>query len=220
MKFRLATLLCFCLFPLSMAQQRVDNFLDLTKVKPHQDEKLVRHEGGGVSVSHDTPFPKLPLQITLLSIDKASYQMGEEMIFDVVIKNVGQDVVVIPWSPYRDRVQPDDETHPAGYADANLGLVLSDKVVGEQVVFGPWLYGSDRVPSSLKRLRPGKTVRIRAAGRWALTSADASQVILSRLPQSYSVRAIFSLSRHTFNPQPRPVISANSATVELNKRKK
>lgn len=41
-------------------------------------KELVFKDGGGVSGSHDTPFPKLPLKITLLGLDKRSYQMGEE----------------------------------------------------------------------------------------------------------------------------------------------
>src|SRR5260370_1344852 len=135
-----------------VVQRGADNLLAVGKVKPHQDEKLTARGGGGVSGSHDTPFPKLPLEITLLSIDKSSYQMGQEMIYDVVIKNVGRDLVVIPWSPDRDRIQLDEETYPAGYMDANLGLVLSYKVMGDQIIYGPWLYGSDRVPSSLKSL--------------------------------------------------------------------
>ena len=78
MRFRFASVLCLCLFLTTMAQQRADSFLDLTKVMPPVRKELVLTDGGGVSVSHDTPFPKLPLKITLLGLDKRSYQMGEE----------------------------------------------------------------------------------------------------------------------------------------------
>ena len=75
MRFWFATILCLCCsFLISMVQGQEDSFLDLTKVKPPMRKELVLKDGGGVSGSHDTPFPKLPLEITLLSLDKSSYQ--------------------------------------------------------------------------------------------------------------------------------------------------
>lgn len=217
MKF-FAPMISLCLLLMPMAQGRSDNFLDLTKLKPPKDEKLTARGGGGVSGSHDTPFPKLPLEITLLNLDNGSYKMGQEMIYEVTIRNVGQDIVLIPWSPDPTEVRRNGQTYPSGYADGNVGLVIHDEIAGDQVVYGPWLYGSDLVPSSLKKLRPGQTVRIRAPGRWAIADSNGSQRILSRLPQKYVVRARFSLSNHTFAPQPEPIMSANSVTVELKRR--
>ena len=219
MTFRRATVICLCLFVIPTAQAQSDSFLDLTKVKPPKNEKLFDSRDLTLSVSNDTRFPRLPLKITLLSLDKGSYQMGDEVIYDVVIRNVGQDIVVIPWSPDRDQVKPEEKTYPPGYVDATLSLVITDKVLGEQMIYGPSLYGSEYVPSSLKKLRPGQAVRIRAPSHWALMSDDASQGILSRLPQTFAVRARFSLMKHTFSPSPEPVVSTNSGTVELKKRK-
>jgi len=123
-----------------------DSFLDLTKVNPSLRKELVLKDGGGVSGSHDTPFPTLPLEITLLSLDKSNYQIGEAVIYDVAIKNVGQDAVVIPWSPDRYQIRP-DETYPSGYVSAILSLVITDKVLGEQIIYVASVYGSQRVPS-------------------------------------------------------------------------
>lgn len=218
MKFRFAPLLSLWFLLVPMPQRQAGNFLDLTKVKSPRDEKLIARGGGGVSGSHDTRFPKLSLKITLLSIDKRSLQMEEEMIYEVAIRNIGHDTVVIPWSPYQGQLRPNESAYPPGYIDAKLGLVFSDKILGEQIIFGPWLYGSDREPSTVRKLRPRQTVRIRAPVRWQIMSADVSQDILSRLPQKYIVRARLILSRHAFSPQPEPVVSANSVTVELKKQ--
>lgn len=218
MTFKLATVIYLCLFVIPTAQAQSDSFLDLTKVKPPTSGKLF---GGGdivISASNDTPFQRLPLEITLLRLDKRSYQMGDEVIYDVVIRNVGQDIVVIPWSPDRDQVKPEEMTYPPGYVDATLSLSITDEVLGEQLIYGASVYGSEQVRSSLKKLRPGQAVRIRAPSHWALMSDDASQGILSRLPQTFAVRARFSLMKHTFSPSPEPVVSTNSVTVELKKR--
>jgi hypothetical protein len=218
MTLRLATVIYLCLFVIPGAQGQTDSFLDLTKVKPPTSGKLF---GGGdivISATNDTRIPKLPLEFTLLKLDKRSYQMGDEVVYDVVIRNVGRNVVVIPWSPDRDRVKPEEKTYPAGYMDATLSLIITDKVLGEQSIYGASMYGSQHVRSSLKKLRPGQAVRIRAPSHWALTSDSASQGILSRLPQTFTVRARFSVMKHTSSPSPEPVTSNNSVTVVLKRR--
>jgi hypothetical protein len=204
---------------MAVIAQRGNDFLDLTKVKPpKEEEKGPRTAGGGVSVSQDTPFPVLQLEITLLKLDRNRYSMGDTVIYEAAIRNVGRDVVVIPWSPYREQVRA-NENYPPGYVEANVGLVVKDKVFGEQVIFGPWLFGADAAPQTLKKLRPGQTVRIRASGRWGdFYDANVFQGFLAKLPQRYDVHARFTLSRHTFTPQPQPIISGNSMNVELRKR--
>lgn len=207
-----------CLFLVPVACGQGDNFLDLTKFKPAKEEKLFASGGGGVSGSYNTRSPKLPLKITLLSLDRRSYRIGENLIFDVTIKNVGKDIVVIPWSPDRAQIRPDEKGFPPGYLDATLSLAITDRVLGEQIIYGPLLYGSELVPSSLRKLLPGQTVRIRAPSRWALMSADAAHGIISRLPLTFAVRAKFSEMGHTSSPWPEPLISTNSIVVELKKR--
>lgn len=219
MTLRLATVIYLCLFAIPTAQAQNNSFLDLTKVKPPKTEKLFDSRDLTLSVSNDTRFPRLPLEITLLRLDKHSYQMGDEVIYDVVIRNVGQDIVVTPWSPDRDQVKPEEKTYPPGYMDATLSLVIRDEVLGEQRIYGASVYGSQLVPSSLKKLRPGQAVRIRAPSHWLLTSDDAARGILSKLPQTFAVRARYSVMGHTSSPWPEPVVSTNSIKVELKKRK-
>jgi hypothetical protein len=211
--FKFALVLCLCHALVAVGQD--ESFLDLTKVHPVPERKT----GGGdfnVSGGNDTRSPTLPIQITLFGLNEARYQMGDEVLYDVVITNVGRRDVVIPWSPYEDEIKP-DANYPPGYLVGSFGLVINDLVLGEQTIYGPVLYGSDRVPSSLKRLRSGQKVTIHIPSRWLLTGDDAAHKILTRLPQKYAVRARFSLIDRTVNP-PRPVISANSVTVELNKK--
>lgn len=218
MRLRFVAIFCLSWFLIPEVKGQNNDFLDLTKVRPPSEKKVSRTIGGGVSGSNDTRSPKLPLQITLISLNKHSYEMGEEMIYNVVIRNVGRDVVVIPWSPDRDQIKPEEMTYPPRYVDAILSLVITDEVLGEQMIYGPSLYGSEHVPSSLKKLRPGQAVRIRAPSRWVLMSDDAAHGILSRLPQTFVVRARFSVMDRTVNP-PEPVVSTNSVTVELKKRR-
>ena len=219
MTFRLAAVVCLCLFVITTTHAQNDSFLDLTKVKPSKNEKLF---GGGdiaIAASNDTRIPRLPLKITLLKLDKRSYLMGDEAIYEVVIKNVGPKIILIPWCPDREEVKPEEKTYPPSYMDATLSLVITDKILGEQIIDGSSLYGSEHVPSSLKKILPGQAVRIRAPGHWLLTSDDSLHGILSRLPQMFAVRARFTLLMHTLSPSPDPIVSNNSVSIELKKRK-
>lgn len=212
-----AVTLCFFLFlaSVSLSKAQENDFLDLTKIKLPERKELVLTDGGGASGSNDTRIPNLPLEITLTGLDKNSYQIGEDMIYDIRISNVGQELVWIPWSPDRHQVRPDN-AYPSGYMSAILTLVITDAKMGQQEIFGIPLYGSRRVPGSLKALPPRKTVRIRASGRWDFMSSD--NAFLSDLPQTYGVRAKLNLIYLPPSPSPEPVLSTNSTSVQLQSR--
>src|SRR5262245_42062319 len=120
--FKFALALCLCHALVATGQRQDESFLDLTKVRPRPERKT----GGGdigVSGGNDTRSPTLPIRVTLLGLSEVSYQIGGEMLYDVVITNMGQREIVIPWSPYEDEIKP-DANYPPGYLVGSFALLI------------------------------------------------------------------------------------------------
>src|SRR4051812_40272831 len=45
------------------------------------------------------------LTVTLNQIDRTSYVMGDPLIYEVLIRNVGKNAIAVPWSPDVDTFQ-------------------------------------------------------------------------------------------------------------------
>jgi len=221
MRNGLTTILCLSLLFVPIAQHQDDNFLDLTKNRPPQKKRThLVGKGGGVGVGNGLHMQKtVPLKLTLLSLDKRSYQLGDHWIYEVILENITRDTLVIPWSPDYDRVKPDEEKDPPGYLHAFLSLVINDEVSGQQFMPGEVIYGSELVPGSLKRLHPGQKVRIRASGQIYFGQADVYKRVLAKLPDRFDVRANFTLWDRPINPCYEPAVSTNSITIELKRRR-
>jgi len=216
---RRTMILCLCLLLAPIGQAQNENVLDLTKIKVVKKEVMGPKTGGGVSTSrgHSQPVEYAPLKITLLSLDKRRYALGEEVIYEVKLENITEEILVIPWSPDRDAVKPEEESDPPGYVVAILRLVIMDETSGDQFVTGQVLYGSHLEPSSLKYLWPGEMVKIRAPSRWDFLGADVAKRIREQLPRTFEVRARFSFLHGAGTSSYKPALSANSWTIELTK---
>lgn len=221
MKLTVSTICCFLLLLEPIFQQRNDDFLDLTKPKRPQKERAGGRGtggGGGMGNGHIPPRTIIPMKVTLLSLDKSSYQLGDQVIYEVVLENITQDTLLIPWSDDYDEVKPDEDRNPPGYIHASLSLEIKDeRGVYKFMALQP-IVGSQMVRGSLKSLRQGQKVRIRAPGSWWFTSEDEKKRVLEKLPQTFEVRARFDLEDRPIDPRYEPALSANSLTVELRKR--
>jgi len=218
MKTGLTTIFCLCLMVGPTVQRQEDDFLDLTKIKPPKQRRTSIIAGGGMASTDGSPSPKPRLKVTLLSLDKRSYQLGDKFIYEVMLENITESVFVIPWTSDYYSVKPYEGSDPPGYVSASLRLVIKDEVSGEASAAGEGVYGSELVPGSLKRLRPGQKVRIRALGQWWFGSEEATKRIMMKLPQAYDVQARFSFLDVGGKPWYEPALSANSLSVELRKR--
>jgi hypothetical protein len=217
----LSGICCCCLLVGPMWQQRDQGFLDLTKPRPPQKERGGgRGEGGSGGGGDGVVSPRrvVPVRVTLLSLDKDSYQLGDQVIYEVMLENITNATLVIPWSDDYDRVKPDEETDPPGYLTATLYLVLGDRPAYDPFTALQGIYGSRLVSGSLKKLLPGQTVRIRAPGTWWFYSEDEEKRVLAMVPHTFEVRARFTLQDRPINPRYEPALSANSLAVELTKR--
>ncbi|MGH9879389.1 MAG: hypothetical protein ACRD5H_17295, partial [Nitrososphaerales archaeon] len=204
-----------------LASYQDDNFLDLTRIKrsPANESKTTgKGQGVGAVVGHTSKSRSNPLKVTLLSLHKQSYQLGDEIIYDVSLENISNSIAIIPWSPDQDAVKPDENKTPPGYLVANLSLVIIDEISGEQFIAGQGLYGSTVVPRSLKRIAPKQSVRIRVPGRLVFYSADEAKRISQKLPYKVEVRARFSFLQGHSASQVESIASTNSIFVDLKKR--
>lgn|SRR5262249_54907217 len=208
------TMLYFLLGSVLLFQD--NDFLDLTKATLAGSERSIgRGQGKGYTgMGHTREIRVNPFKITLLGLNKNSYQIGDEAVFDVEIENITKNPVVIPWSADYNKVKPDEEKTPPGYLEANLSLILVDGISGEQLTIGQGLYGSELLPGSLKKLEPKHPVRIRTPSRLFFLRADTNSQILSRLPLRVEMQARYII----LNGEYRPVISSKGISIELKKR--
>lgn len=110
---------------------------------------------------------RIPFEVTLLSLDRSGYALGDRVVFEVLLKHVGATPFALPWASDPEAVRGASRVQSAvfllGFTDKTLGsqLIGSEKV----------LYGASSVPGSVLVLKPGDTVRVRAEGRWWLSRA-------------------------------------------------
>lgn len=199
-----------------------DDFLDLTKHAPPSREAASEEQtaGGSVEVVGGSGMRRaeLPIKITLLSLDRESYMLGDEGYFDIALENTGKEAVLIPWSPDSRIGAPSQGTAVPGNLHAVISLLAGQTAAasGERAdAFG--LYGSEFVHGSLKRLEPGRRVRIRVPFTWQFFDEEGPARLLKRPTQRLIVRAQIILN--SVKPvAPLPATSANSLSVELKKQ--
>jgi hypothetical protein len=173
------------------AQVSPSNVLDVSGPRPPGRSRGI---GGGIGGSdHDQRPVMAPFKVTLLGLDRSKYRLNDRVIFEMMLENMTGGNVVIPWSADRDTVDPDDGRHPPGYVDAFVDLVVDDTDCGRQTLSVEMLFGSQLVPSSLKDLRPGERVIIRAAGFVGILDSAVIGKILAKLPTTYNVRGRFEM---------------------------
>jgi hypothetical protein len=196
-----------------------DDFLDLTKARVSLSEKT-SGSGRGRGVGPGGPLtpeaPKVPpLKVTLLGLDKRSYQIGDEAIFEIKIENVTKNPIVVPWSADHGKVNPDENRTPPNYLVSGVSLTFRDGVDGELIFGGEGIYGSGLVPGSLKTLKPGQSVRIRAATRLSLMIPENGARLARKLPLKIELRAKYSFLEGSYYE---PILSENEIIIELRKR--
>jgi hypothetical protein len=152
--------------------------MDLTKVESRVDlrrPKATSRETGGYSGAQsttpcfDSTHNTGALQTSLVSLDRTSYQVGEEPRFEVTLQNTGPVPVRIPFSPHLADLQPINPARKFGYYELQITLYIAS---GEQ-----WstnmggtaiLYGADDHADTMLTLKPGEWVRGVAKARHGL----------------------------------------------------
>ncbi|MEE8584219.1 MAG: hypothetical protein V3T83_05135, partial [Acidobacteriota bacterium] len=120
--------------------------------------------GGWVSTRDGSTNELVPFDVTL-SLDKADYEVGDELSYTIVLRSLSPERVILPWQPDWRIVEKGHENRPPGYVAAAFGLTLHWG--GEtKRVFLQAIQGSRLVEGSLQAVEPGEEVRILGRFKW------------------------------------------------------
>jgi hypothetical protein len=147
-------ILCNCQF--STAQQI--GSLDMTTTTPKARARYPEGVGGGSCVGREyANYPEAA--VNLVSLDNTQYSLGENIVYEVNIKNIGKQTIVLPWDPALGDFEPQNEFAAYSYRKGTISLHFT---VGKQdlAVYSDF-YGSSAIPGTLKELQPGEWVVIR-----------------------------------------------------------
>jgi hypothetical protein len=174
---RIAALITTILFVSTCCAQEVAS-LDLTKIAQRLD--LRRPEATSPPTSGDSgrgqsshclrSEPKVgELRTSLRLLDRTSYRLGDEPIFEVQVENTGSTTIRIPFYPHLADLQPDDPTKNFPYSDLRITLWIAaeDGEWSTNAGGGISLYGDDDHAGTMLSLKPGQWVRIVGTGEFS-----------------------------------------------------
>ncbi|HKX32415.1 MAG TPA: hypothetical protein VJ302_32310 [Blastocatellia bacterium] len=120
----------------------------------------------------------LPLEVTLMAVDKKAYAINESIVFDVKFTNNSSQPITLPVAyrpiyPSKVEYPPLLDAYPNGYRHLGIEFHVQRDSVGlapknidslfklNLIAFTSALFGSPDVPGSLRRLEPGHCVTFR-----------------------------------------------------------
>jgi len=143
-----------------------NGYLDLTDPMPRQPIRNPNEGGMGGWCGGGGDLSAMPeINVSVVSIDKSEYSLGEEVTFEVRIENTGKQNIEIPWTPHLGDLEPSDRTRSYRYRSALLLLTFTDPDSRRSFSLGDAFYGSAEVPGTIWELRPRQSVLIRARKR-------------------------------------------------------
>ena len=165
--------------------------------------------------------PVLPVYIEIVRLNKGTYTMGQDLVCQISLKNVGDRALRIPWSPNPDYGNKDCTGRTKGLATAALtgsvALVLrSGSGVTRKILLGG-LYGRLAIPQTYRTLEPGESASIKFKTRVVLykpRAADSSTARL-HLPQVFAARAEYDLDDTSQGNPYKPVYSKNRTKLSI-----
>jgi len=150
-------------------------YVDLTGSIPRESSRHPRTLGGGCGGSpHSNGAPKPEVTASLVSLDKSLYRIGEEATFEIKVLNSGKKTIIVPWTPHRGDLEPADLNSPYKYRVGVVMLVFRDPE-GHEFSVAETLYGSPKIPGTLRALRPGQWFTVRGRKRIDLYQKDWGQ---------------------------------------------
>jgi hypothetical protein len=164
------TIPCVVLFFVASASSQEIGYVDLCGLTIRESTRHPRTIGGGCGMSAHA-VPTQQIKVTLLSLDKATYHFGEDVIFEVEVKNIGKTSLVIPWTPHRADVEPNDLQEPFEYFVGVVVIHFKDAKQRE-LTLSEGLYGSRAAPGTLRELRPGEWFVLRGREKMEMLGSD------------------------------------------------
>lgn len=172
----IAALATAILFVSTCCAQEVGS-LDLTKIAQRSDLRLPKATsppasgdiGAGQSSHCPRSEPKVgELRTSLRWLDRTSYRLGDEPMFEVQVENAGSTTIRIPFYPHLADLQPDDPAKNFPYSDLRITLWIAAEDGEWSTNAGGtiYLYGDDDHAGTMLSLKPGQWVRIVGTGEF------------------------------------------------------
>jgi hypothetical protein len=176
-------LLSIVFFGVVNASQQDVAFLDITNqiVTPRKHQPKFISGSGGMAFGGDgaVVYEDRSLRITLLPLTRNTFQLGDEIIYEIKIENTGPQSKIIPWDPTIQDVEPAVPNQGYAYTQAIFSLRFTNENNLTEASEVSVLYGTETRKSSTLQLEPGQSVRIRAKARLSARG----QKFFSCLPQ-------------------------------------
>jgi hypothetical protein len=115
------------------------------------------------------------LIVSLVSLDRDSYGIGDEMAYTLDVRNVSKDPIKIPTRFNLAELEPDDPSVDFQYAPMEIWLGLHESEERNMGVLLLTLYGSDEMPWTQLEIKPGEWVEVR--GKAKLEPADHTKQV-------------------------------------------
>jgi hypothetical protein len=170
-------------------------WLDLTDLHP-RDRNRAPH-GGSSECGGGTGFsPDNEITIALVSLDKASYSLGEEVTYEVKVRNSGKEPVEIPWTPHSADLEPTDSSESYTFLHAAVSLSFTDPDSNRSFSIYAHSYGSSEMPGSTRKLLPGEWIFVRARQKietyeeWFWTKVKDSSPLKVRVSPSLMLNKV------------------------------
>jgi hypothetical protein len=163
--------------------------LDLTDLHP-RDRIRVPHTFGGECGGGANFTSNNELTITLVSLDKTSYSLGDEVTHEVKVQNSGKAPVEIPWTPHSGDLEPADSLESYTFLHAAISLTFTDPDSNRSFAIYANSFGS--LDRSTRKLLPGEWIFVRAHQKieayeeWWWTKIKDSSPLNVRASESYS----------------------------------
>ena len=189
--------------------------LDLTKVQARVDLRrptATSATPGGYSGAQSN-YPCRSAQKTgalhtsLVSLDRADYQVGDEPRFEVTVENAGSRPTQIPFSPHLADLQPSDPAEKFASYQLEIALwIAADGRWSTNTGGSAILYGADNRVNTLLTLKPGEWVRVIAKENFHL-EGNALELTKSGFPADHAYAKSFLFREETL------ITPRHSATV-------
>lgn len=177
-------------------------FLDLTGPEVERVEGAVKMGcgGGGSLLSSNEGIilpPRPPLELEIISLDRRSYKLGDEVVCELRVTNASNNRVLFPWSVGRSVILGNDCEWLAKAPGevgltATLGLSLMDAAGYGELTAAHGLYGISTKPASYRALGPHESMRVRMGGHadlYYLSAQRQKAGLAFSLPQDFTAVA-------------------------------
>jgi hypothetical protein len=200
-------------------------FLDLTLPDIRADDSTGIGCGSGRGTSG--PIPEIPLSVAIDSLERTTYRVGEVVVYEIRLTNIGDKPIAIPWG--RDSRIKDPCTPSSPYwnlkgpkLNALFGLRFKDQSGAETELALAALYGAMGDPETYRILKPHESALIRACDTVDDMVPHFTGELGKKLelPQTFDIHAFYHLNDSSLPNDYKTIESKESLRVTLDQRAK